>query len=541
MFSSHTRYSALNEEQILNITAPEQAPPALQTGAPAALAVETHGINPIPLSERWARPRDVFGVVFGGANSISTAVLGTFPVIFGLTFWDGAIAILIGVVVGSLILAPMVLFGPRNGTNNAVSSSAHFGVHGRLVGSMLALLGAFTFLALAVWASGDALLASFSRMFGFESSDALSAVVYTALVILLIVICVYGYRLLVILNRIVPPIVGVLFVVGIFAYASTADFSTALEYSPADRWSDPVYVGGFFGCVLIAMSCPISYGTFLGDYSRYVPDEASKPRLMASVFWAQLACLVAFYFGHVTASVVAVANPESMASGDYVGGLVESSASWFFIPLALISVAGGLSTGTSLLYGTGLDFSSIVARLSRVASTLLIGVFTLAFVMVGKFVFDVVQAVTALSTILVNCTVPWIVIMLIGYFTRRGWYDVDALQVFNRRQTGGRYWYTHGWSVAAVLAWAIGVVAALLFVNLPGQFVGPLGNSVGGVDVSLIVGLLLTAALYWVLLRIIPEPDYLFGPRGARGIPTKAGATIPPTVELSSGSAVSAR
>ncbi|UOQ61570.1 cytosine permease [Leucobacter rhizosphaerae] len=525
----------------MNIALTDPATPVPPVGAPAALAVETHGINPIPLSERWARPRDVFGLVFGGANSISTAVLGTFPVVFGLTFWDGVIAILVGVVVGSLILAPMVLFGPRNGTNNAVSSSAHFGVHGRLVGSMLALLGAFTFLALAVWASGDALLASFARLFGFVPTDAMSAGVYTILVILLIVICVYGYRLLVVLNRYVPPLVGILFVVGIVAYASSSEFTTALAYAPEGRWSDPVYVGGFFGCVLIAMSCPISYGTFLGDYSRYVSDQTSKVRLMASVVWAQLACLVAFYFGHVTASVVSVASPERMASGDYVGGLLESAASWFFIPLALISVAGGLSTGTSLLYGTGLDFSSIVARLSRVASTLLIGVFTLVFVMVGKFVFDVVQAVTALSTILVNCTVPWIVIMLIGYFIRRGWYDVDALQVFNRRQTGGRYWYTHGWSIAAVLAWAVGVVAALLFVNLPGQFVGPLGNSVGGVDISLLVGLFLTAALYWVLLRIIPEPDYLFGPRGARGIPTRSGAAIPPIVPLSNTAEVSAR
>lgn len=525
----------------MNIAAPEQALPVAQTEAPSALAVETHGINPIPLGERWARPRDVFGLVFGGANSISTAVLGTFPVVFGLTFWDGAIAILLGVVVGSLILAPMVLFGPRNGTNNAVSSSAHFGVHGRLVGSMLALLGAFTFLALAVWASGDALLASFSRLFGFVATDALSAGVYSVLVILLIVICVYGYRLLVILNRYVPPLVGVLFVVGIVAYASTSEFTTAMAYLPEGRWSDPVYVGGFFGCVLIAMSCPISYGTFLGDYSRYVPDTASKPRLMASVIWAQLACLVAFYFGHVTASVVSVASPEQIASGDYVGGLLESAASWFFVPLALISVAGGLSTGTSLLYGTGLDFSSIVARLSRVASTLLIGVLTLVFVMVGKFVFDVVQAVTALSTILVNCTVPWIVIMLIGYYTRRGWYDVDALQVFNRRQKGGMYWYQHGWSVAAVLAWGVGVIAALLFVNLPGQFVGALGNSVGGVDISLLVGLVLTAVLYWVLLRVFPEPRYLFGPQGARGIPTVLDRAVPPIVELSSAREVSGR
>ncbi|QZY51343.1 purine-cytosine permease family protein [Leucobacter tenebrionis] len=493
----------------------------------ATFAVEVHGINPIPAEERWARPRDVFGLIFGGANSISTAVLGTFAVVFGLTFWDGVIAIVLGVLLGSLILAPMVLFGPRNGTNNAVSSSAHFGAHGRLIGSLLALLGAFTFLALAVWASGDAMLASVARLVGFEVNGALSAGVYVLMALLLIVICVYGYKLLVVLNRIVPPLVAMLFVVGIVIYAMQRDFGEALAYDVAGRWSDPLYIGGFIGTMLIAMSCPISYGPFLGDYSRYVADSGNRRSLLAAVILAQLACLGAFLFGHVTASVIAVSNPELIMSGDYVGGLVASTTVWFFIPLALISVAGGVTTGTSLLYGTGLDFSSIVVVMNRVASTVLIGGITVAFVLIGKFVFDMVQSVTTLSTLLVVCTVPWIAIMLIGYLTRRGWYDVDSLLVFSRRQVGGKYWFQHGWNVNAVASWLIGAVLAVSFVNLPGQFVGPLGNTVGGIDVSLLVALTIPALLFWILLRVNPDPDYVFGPEGARGVPVRAGELEP--------------
>ncbi|MHB9756419.1 hypothetical protein ACYBSK_18740 [Streptomyces sp. BYX5S] len=37
---------------------------------------------------------------------------------------------------------------------------------------------------------------------------------------------------------------------------------------------------------------------------------------------------------------------------------------------------------------------------------------------------------------------------------------------------------------------------ALLFTNLPGQFVGPLGGVAGGTDVSLPVGLALAAVMY---------------------------------------------
>ncbi len=508
------------------------ATPTASTEA-ATFAVEVHGINPIPVTERWAKPRDVFGLIFGGANSVSTALLGTFPVVFGLTFWDGVLAIVLGVVVGSAILAPMVLFGPKNGTNNAVSSSAHFGAHGRLIGSMLALLGAFTFLALAVWASGDAMLASLARLFGFPVSNVLSGVVYVVMAVLLIVVCVYGYKLLVIMNRFVPPLVAVLFAVGIVVYASQGDFAHAVSVQVADRWSNPAYIGGFFGSMLIAMSCPISYGPFLGDYSRYVSRTVKRAPLISAVVLAQSASLVPFLFGHVTASVISVSDPKLLASGDYVGGLVASAPAWFFLPLAVISILGGVTTGTSLLYGTGLDFSSIVVRLNRVASTMLIGGLTVVFVVIGKFVFDMVQSVTTLSTILVICTVPWIAIMLIGFFTRRGWYDVDSLMVFTRRQNGGKYWFQHGWNVNAVVAWAVGAAAGVLSINLPGQFVGPFGDLAGGIDISLLVALVVPSVIYGALLRVNPDPDYVFGPEGPRGVPVRHGQIEEPIVARS--------
>ena len=43
---------------------------------------------------------------------------------------------------------PMGVFGALNGTPNAVSSGAHFGVHGRIVGAFLSLLTAIAFFSL---------------------------------------------------------------------------------------------------------------------------------------------------------------------------------------------------------------------------------------------------------------------------------------------------------------------------------------------------------------------------------------------------------
>ncbi|MFF5416190.1 hypothetical protein ACFY8K_13035 [Streptomyces misionensis] len=60
----------------------------------------------------------------------------------------------------------------------------------------------------------------------------------------------------------------------------------------------------------------------------------------------------------------------------------------------------------------------------------------------------------------------------------------------------------HGWNARGLIAWLVSAVVALLFTNLPGQFVGPLGDLAGGTDISLPVGLALAAVVYLGLLAV---------------------------------------
>ncbi len=134
------------------------------------------------------------------------------------------------------------------------------------------------------------------------------------------------------------------------------------------------------------MSNPISFGAFLGDWSRYIPRDTSKRRIMAAVVMSQIATFIPFLFGLTTATIVAIKAPDYIAANNYVGGLLAVSPSWFFLPVCLIAVIGGMSTGTTSLYGTGLDMSSVFPRvLSRVKATLLIGVMSIAFIFIGRF------------------------------------------------------------------------------------------------------------------------------------------------------------
>jgi cytosine/uracil/thiamine/allantoin permease len=87
------------------------------------------------------------------------------------------------------------------------------------------------------------------------------------------------------------------------------------------------------------------------------------------------------------------------------------------------------------------------------------------------------------------------VIVGIGYLRARGVYDADDLQVFNRRATGGRYWYTAGWNWPATVAWVVGSLIGLLMIQTP-LFSGPLSGVAAGVDVSLIAGSVVAALVY---------------------------------------------
>jgi len=123
------------------------------------------------------------------------------------------------------------------------------------------------------------------------------------------------------------------------------------------------------------------------------------------------------------------------------------------------------------------------------------------------------------------------IIMITGYITRRGWYHSDSLQVFNRRQVGGRYWFNGGWNWRAMGVWGVSAVTGLLFVNLPGQFVGPLGNLAAGIDLSIPVSMGLAAVLYPLVLTLFPEPADAYGPEGPRFIRAGAPKNTPITAE----------
>jgi NCS1 family nucleobase:cation symporter-1 len=94
--------------------------------------------------------------------------------------------------------------------------------------------------------------------------------------------------------------------------------------------------------------------------------------------------------------------------------------------------------------------------------------------------------------LLLYVLVPWTAINLVDYYLlRHGDYDVQAFL----RQDGGTYGRVN---VAAVGCYLFGIVLQLPFVASP-LYTGPLAREFGGIDLSWIVGLVVTSPVYYWL------------------------------------------
>ncbi|MCW3002571.1 MAG: putative purine/cytosine permease [Conexibacter sp.] len=474
--------------------------------------IEQNGVDFIPEDQRHSNPFN-FGLVWVGAQfSFNLIVLGWLPVSFGLGWWSALSAITVGLIIGTAVYAPFGLFGPRTGTNSAVSSGAHFGVVGRLIGTCLSLFIALGFFGLVIWTGGDSLVLGLNKLFGTHAGDGVRALGYAVMGVITLSLAVYGHDKVVASQKWVTVIIGVVLLLGLFALGGKFD---------AGYKGGEYLLGGFWATwvlgVVTGISAPISYAPFVNDYSRYISPKrfTQKQVLAANAIGMFFGCWTVMAFGAFEGTLA----PIDLGP---VGALVEASPKWYVIPVIMIGTIGTLAQGALCLYGTGLDTSSLIPKLPRPVATLLLGTVGIAVVFLGAFVFDAIALINAFVILLTVVTSPWIIINLIGYWSRRGWYDPADLQVFNRGEKGGRYWFTMGWNLRAMCAWVPAVVVGLLCAQTT-EYTGPWADVANGVDVSIVSAMVIGGVIYAVLLKVYPEAPEVRGEgQAAADVPSAA-------------------
>jgi purine-cytosine permease-like protein len=438
--------------------------------------IETYGVDSIPESARTSRPRDIITMLLGGNLSLSVMVFGWLAILYGLDLWGAVTAIIAGTAVGAALVAATSLLGYRSATNNSVTSGAFFGVQGRLVASAIGLLICLQYSALTVWTGGDAIAAGIARLTGQESSTMLTVFAYALIAVLIVTVAVYGYRWLLKLNTVLPFLMAIVMLLVVFAWASSFDLNYAgvpEELALGDYW--PTWL---LAAITAGAAGPISYVTLTGDWSRYISPDKHSPRAVV------LNTFVGLFLGNVIPCLFGVfVSVIAFDVDSFAGGFVAGAPTALLIPIVLLGLLGSLGQGGLNLYSMGLDLDAIFPRFSRIQSTLFVALISVILVFLGRFVFDLEAAVTNTALFLTSLASAWAAIAIAGYIRQRGEFDCEDLQVFNRRQKGGKYWFRGGWSLKTTAAWLLGSAAGITGISTV-DYVGPLAEKLAYVDVS---------------------------------------------------------
>jgi purine-cytosine permease-like protein len=456
--------------------------------------VEERGCEYIPEEDRNSKPANLLAVFIGANLSLSVIVFGALPITFGLGWWSAVTSVVVGSALGALVSLPAALLSPRTGTNSSVSSGAHFGVSGRLIGSALNLAVTLIFIAVSVWTGTDALVGASARLFGTPQDDIALTLGYVLVTAAIILIGVYGHSTVVMLERLAVPVVGVVMILGLIAFAG--DFDAGYrggDYLLGDFWKTWIL------SVVVAASAPVSYAGVLGDYTRRISRQRYSDRQVALAVGTGLFVGTGLpaLFGAYTA--LTFTEP----SDSYVLDLVAAAPHWYVYGVIVMAVLGTAGQGVLSLYSAGLSFEAIMPRFNRMQATLVTAVTVVGLIFLGALVLDAVDTLTAVSLMINAIIVPWIVVISIG-FLYRGRYFAGDLFVFIEGRRGGRYWFVGGWNPRAVVAWAAGASFGVLATNTT-LFVGPFANIADGIDMSLVGSGVLTGSLYGVALAVWPE------------------------------------
>ena len=437
------------------------------------MALESHGMAPVPAKERYGGVHRMFTVWFTPNMELSGVFAGTLAVVFGLGFQLGLIAIILGTVIGSLPVAIMCAWGPQTGTAQVPLARLPFG-------KTIVVPGTVQWLSSIAW---DALVG----LFGGEAAQLLFHVPFwlgVAIVLLLEgAVSVYGYEFVHRLQLWGSAILIVLFIV-----LSVRIFQHHVVL-PHNTVHGAALIGAFVLMVTVAVSEGISWATYASDYSRYMKPTASR----AGIFWLTLAGLTASY---VWVETIGLAG-ASVLSNQTAAGVRSLMGGGVLGVLALIAIVFGAIASNSMNDYTGsLAFQALGARLRRPIIAAVVAVLAFAAILwmnagntSGKF-----QNVLLFIGYWIA---PFCAIVMIDWY-----YEKDKYHpAFLRRALAFRH-LRSGWTALAAFLAGFGAMVPFMNTSL---IVGPVANALDGADLAFYVGFAVAGAVYFVLRKVAPS------------------------------------
>jgi NCS1 family nucleobase:cation symporter-1 len=459
-------------------------------------SIETHGIDPIPDSDRHGKPQELFWIWCAANIGILGVTYGAFLVAFySLNLWQAVLATAIGTILSFFLVGYVSLAGKLGGAPTLVLSRAAFGVIGNALPTLV------SYLSLVGWEIVLVALATFAAQtvlerLGWVSGDLALGLSFVVIAGATIAIGLLGHATIVRIQTWFTWAFAALTAIFIILAWSEIDLDAVSSLPTGPFWS------GFVGGTSIIMAgLGIGWVNAGADYSRYLPKGTSSRAVVGwTVFGASVAPLILIVFG----VLLAADNPDLATSANPIGVLAEPLPTWFLVPYMIVAV-GGLVGGALLdIYSSGLNLLTLGLRVPRYQSVAIDGVLMLIgsvyILFFNETFFLPFQGfLITLGVLLAS----WSAIFLVdlALYRRRAGYAEPELY-----RTSGRY---RPWNSAGVAAFLIAAFVGLGTVTSTAwifSWAGYLLSWFGWEDTAFAtssVGLLLAFAIAGVLYAVL--------------------------------------
>lgn len=458
---------------------------AVDTPVPAAAtagragAIETRSIDYVPETERHGKTWQQGPFWFLGNFQPFTVAVGLIGPAAGLSLGWSIVAGTLGILFGTFFMAFHAAQGPVLGLPQMIQSRAQFGYRGVLVALVATL---FTFVGFNVV---DAVIidSGLHGIFGWNPT-----LVGVLITVVAVVLAVYGHdwlhRVFRLLFWVSCPFWLVL-TIGVLTGHAGGHAIAHAAFSPA----------AFMLQFTAAASYNITYAPYVSDYSRYLPRKTPTARIVAAVFGgASGSAIWLIAIGAWLAARLGADDPLvgiDQAGNHLVTGL--GSALAVLSVLALVATMGLNAYSAMLTVLTGVD-SLRRLRPTRTARLVTIVALAVVWAVIGiGLVTNMSAALNDALLIMLYLLSPWTAVNLVDFFfVRRGHYAITELF-----RPGGLY---RNWSWRGLTGYGVGLAAMIPFMALT-FYTGPAAAAMGGVDISFVVGMLVSGALYFGLTR----------------------------------------
>lgn len=441
--------------------------------------IETRSIDYVPLAERHGKVWHLWPVWFTGDAHLATLATGAISVVAGLSLFWSALAVIGGCALGTVLMAFHCTQGPHLGLPQMIQSRPQFGYLGALLVWVVALVTYIGFNAL-----NQSLAAStVKELVGFPEGPTI--VVFA---IIAVAVAVIGYDLIHKAQRWLAYAMLVVLAIYTLGSFTVVDFGALMR--PGEFRATPFLVQFF-----AAAAYQLSWSIYVSDYSRYLPREVG---IRESFYWT----LWGAFIGGAWMMLVGAFAAATFANQNIVVALRESSDAMLpgFGVIMLVTSFLGLVTITSLnFYGASLTLLSVVDSLtkvklgikSRIAS--LVAVFLAALSLSLVVSGNVLHGFEAFLGVLLYLFTPWTAINLVDFFfVRKGRYSIRAMFMAD-----GLY---GKWNWRGLVAYAVGFASMIPFFKTA-VYTGPIATALGGADVSMLIGLPVSALVYVLACR----------------------------------------